>query len=75
MGSEMCIRDRIEAEGVPAIFGDAASSDDLLSTVAEEAGVEVGNLFTESLGGGDSNADSYIEAVRTNADLIAELLA
>ena len=65
----------IEAEGVPAIFGDAASSDDLLNTVADEAGVEVGNLFTESLGGGDSNADSYIDAVRTNADLIAELLA
>ncbi len=74
-GSLAELVEEIEAEGVPAIFGDAASSDDLLSTVAEEAGVEVGNLFTESLGGGDSNADSYIEAVRTNADLIAELLA
>lgn len=74
-GSIADLVEDIEAEGVPAIFGDAASSDDLLNTVADEAGVEVGILFTESLGGQDESADSYIDAVRTNADLIADLLA
>ena len=66
----------IEHEGVPAIFGDTSSSDELIQTLADEVGeVEVIELFSESLGDSDSDGATYIEMVRTNADRIAGALA
>ena len=58
-----------------AIFADASSSDALAQTLANEVnGVEVINLFTESLGDPGSSGDSYIDMVRFNAEAIASAL-
>ncbi|MGF1599169.1 MAG: metal ABC transporter solute-binding protein, Zn/Mn family [Acidimicrobiales bacterium] len=66
----------IESEGVPAIFADTSSSDDLANTLAAELGdVAVVELFSESLGSDDSGGGTYLDMVRTNAQRIAEALA
>ncbi|HEX6422959.1 MAG TPA: metal ABC transporter substrate-binding protein [Acidimicrobiales bacterium] len=66
----------VEAEGVPAVFADTSSPDDLAETLAAEVGdVAVVELFSESLGAESSGADSYAGMVRSNATRIAEALA
>lgn len=66
----------IEHEGVPAIFSDTSSSDELANTLASEVGdVAIVELFTESLGPDGSGGASYIEMVRSNADRIVGALA
>lgn len=66
----------VEAEGVPAVFADTSSPDDLAETLAAEVGdVAVVELFSESLGAEGSGADTYAGMVRTNATRIAEALA
>ena len=65
----------IEAEGVPAIFTDAASPDALAATLADEVGdVAIVELYTESLGDAGSDGATYIDMVRTNAERIAAAL-
>ncbi|HEX6568931.1 MAG TPA: metal ABC transporter substrate-binding protein [Acidimicrobiales bacterium] len=67
----------IAAEGVPAIFADTSSPDDLADTLAGEVGGDVGvvELYSESLGEAGSGADSYVGMMRTDAARIAEALA
>ncbi|MBA2496691.1 MAG: zinc ABC transporter substrate-binding protein [Acidimicrobiia bacterium] len=67
----------IDAEGVPAIFGESSSSAQLAEALADSAGgdVEVVELFTESLGEDGSGAETYVGLIRTDAELIAEGLA
>jgi len=66
----------IEHEGVPAIFSDTSSSDELANTLASEVGdVAIVELFTESLGPDGSGGASYIEMVRSNAERIVGALA
>ena len=66
----------IRDENVSAIFADAASSDTLAQVLAEEAGdIQVVSLFTESLGEAGSMGATYLDMVRTNAELIAEGLS
>ncbi len=66
----------IEAEGVPAIFSDTSASDELAQPLADEVGdIEVIELFTESLGDGDSDGATYLDMVRANAERIAGALA
>jgi len=61
----------IEHEGVPAIFADTSSSDELAQTLAAEVGdVAVVELYSESLGSADSDGASYVAMVRTNAERI-----
>ena len=64
-------------ENVSAIFGDSATSPQLLETLSAELGgtVAVVELFVGSLGAPDSGADTYIEMMRTNATRIASALA
>ena len=65
----------IELEGVPAIFAETSSSDELAQTLAPEVGnIEVVTLFSESLGDADSGGASYVDMVRTNANRIAAAL-
>ncbi len=66
--------------GVPAVFADTSSPDDLAAALADEVGDEVGDvavveLYSESLGEPGSGADTYAGMVRTNADRIAGALA
>jgi len=64
----------IEAEGVPAIFADTSSSNDLAQTLAAEAGdIAVVELFSESLSD-EPDGNTYIAMVRTNAERIAAAL-
>ena len=67
----------IQDQDVPAIFGDATLSNEILEILAAEAGrdVQVVSLFIGSLGGPDSGATSYEEMMMTNADRIAQALA
>jgi ABC-type Zn uptake system ZnuABC Zn-binding protein ZnuA len=61
---------------VPAIFADTSAPADLARTLAEDVGgIDVVELFSESLGGPDSEGRSYIEMVRTNAERIADALS
>ena len=67
--------DVIKDYEVPAIFADVASSDVLAAMLADEVGgIQVINLYSESLGAEGSGAATYLEMVRTNAELISEAL-
>ena len=69
------LAEEIEENQVKAIFADASSSAALAQTLADEvAGVEVINLYTESLGDPGSSGDSYIDMIRFNAEAIASAL-
>ena len=60
---------------VPAIFADTSAPDELAQTLAREVGdLEVVELFSESLGGADSEGATYLDMMRTNASRIAEAL-
>ncbi|MEQ8840335.1 MAG: metal ABC transporter substrate-binding protein [Acidimicrobiales bacterium] len=66
----------IEEEGVPAIFADTSSSDELVQTLASEVGdVAVVELYSESLGADDSDGGTYLDMVRTNARRIVDAVA
>ncbi len=67
----------VAAEGVPAIFADTSSKNELAETLADEVGgdVAVVELFSESLGDASSGGATYVDMVRTNADRIADALA
>jgi zinc/manganese transport system substrate-binding protein len=65
----------IEHVGVPAVFADVASSDELAATLAEEVGdISVVQLYSESLGTENSDGATYLDMTRTNAQRIAEAL-
>ncbi|MEC7608042.1 MAG: metal ABC transporter substrate-binding protein, partial [Actinomycetota bacterium] len=69
------IAEKVDENQVKAIFADASSSDALAQILADEVdGVEVINLFTESLGDPGAAGDSYIDMVRFNAEAIASAL-
>jgi zinc/manganese transport system substrate-binding protein len=61
--------------GVPAIFTQSGHSDELADALAAEVGdVEVVALFGESLGDEGSGAETYLDMMRTNAELIVGAL-
>jgi zinc/manganese transport system substrate-binding protein len=65
--------DQIEDEGVEAIFPEVAISQRLEQAIARESGADVGReLWTDSLGGEGSGAETYVDAMRANADALAE---
>ena len=69
------LAEEIKENNVKAIFADASSSDALAQTLAAEVeGVEIINLYTESLGDPGSSGQSYIDMVRFNAQAIASAL-
>jgi zinc/manganese transport system substrate-binding protein len=62
--------------GVPAIFAETTGSADLADVLADEVGgVDVVELFTESLGDEGSGAETYIDMMRSNASLVAGALS
>jgi ABC-type Zn uptake system ZnuABC Zn-binding protein ZnuA len=65
--------DQIEDERVEAIFPEAAVSQRLERAISRESGAEVGGeLWTDSLGSEGSGAESYLDAMRANAGVLAE---
>ncbi len=63
----------IEEEGVPVVFTEPQFSAGLADTVAGEAGVEVRELYTDTLVD-DEAGDTYEAMMRTNIDRISEAL-
>ena len=63
-------------EGVRAIFAETTRPSELDEALAAEVGdqVAVVALFTGSLGGPGSGAETYLDMQRTNAELIAAAL-
>jgi ABC-type Zn uptake system ZnuABC Zn-binding protein ZnuA len=58
---------------VEAIFPEAAVSQRLERAISRESGAEVGGeLWTDSLGGDESGAETYLDAMRANASTLAE---
>ena len=65
--------EQIEEEGVQAIFPEAAVSQRLERAISRESGADVGReLWTDSVGGEGSGAETYVDAMRANADALAE---
>jgi len=66
----------ITAEGIPAIFGETTQSTQLAEALAAEVGssVEIVLLYSESLGEPGSGAETYVEMMRTNGELISAAL-
>jgi zinc/manganese transport system substrate-binding protein len=67
----------MEHEGVRVIFAETTQPTQLAEAVAAElgAGVDVVELYTESLGGPDSGAETLAGMLLTNANRIAEALS
>jgi ABC-type Zn uptake system ZnuABC Zn-binding protein ZnuA len=67
--------DKIEAEGVPAIFTEASVNPELEEQLAEEAGVKVvDNLYGDNLGQPGTGADTYVGMMVTDTNLIVGAL-
>ena len=64
----------VRGYGVPAVFGETTVSERLAATVAEESGVKLVRLYSGSLGGQDSGANTYVSMVRANVESIVEAL-
>ncbi len=64
----------IDEYGVAAIFGETTVTERLAAAIANETGAKVVKLFSGSLGGPDSRADSYIAMTRTNVERIVGAL-
>lgn len=70
----------IEEAGAPAIFADTLAPTHLAETLASESStaVDVVELFSDSLGepgsDGETDGETYVEMVRSNADRIAAAL-
>ncbi|MBE9180400.1 zinc ABC transporter substrate-binding protein [Oculatella sp. LEGE 06141] len=66
----------VRAAGVPTIFAETTINPRLITTVAEEAGVELSPnpLYSDSIGAPGSEADSYIKMMVANTRSIVESL-
>jgi zinc/manganese transport system substrate-binding protein len=65
--------DQIKEEGVEAIFPEAGISKKLERAISREAGAEVGGqLWADTLGPEGSSGATYLEAMRANAQTLAE---
>lgn len=61
---------------VPAIFTETSANPQIAEVLAQESGVAVvTSLYSESLGGEDSPASTYIDLMRYNARTIADALS
>jgi zinc/manganese transport system substrate-binding protein len=65
--------EQIREEGVNAIFPETALNERLEEAVSREAGAEVGGqLWADALGPEGSGAETYLDAMRANADAMAK---
>ena len=68
------LEDTIRALGVPAIFTESTVNPNLAQQVAADMGVKLVALYSESLGGPGSGAESYIELMHYDVRAIVEAL-
>ncbi|XWX02978.1 zinc ABC transporter substrate-binding protein [Aggregatilineales bacterium SYSU G02658] len=75
-GQIATVIEEIRAAGVPAIFVENVGNSALMERIASEANVIVAPpLFTHGLGPVGSGAETYLEMMRYNIDIIVEALA
>ncbi|MGB9870350.1 MAG: metal ABC transporter substrate-binding protein [Anaerolineae bacterium] len=65
----------IRALGVPAIFAESTVNPALARRVAQDTGAQVVVLYTGSLGGPGSGAESYVAMMRYNVTAMVEALS
>lgn len=68
------LEDAIRVSGVKAVFVGSTVSPDLSRRVAEDTGVRLVFLFTDSLSPAGGGAESYIEFMRYNVNAMVEAL-
>jgi manganese/iron transport system substrate-binding protein len=70
------LAETIQAAGVPAIFAETTINPQLITTVAEEAGVQLASeeLYSDSIGGLNSPGNTYINMMIANTRTIVESL-
>jgi ABC-type Zn uptake system ZnuABC Zn-binding protein ZnuA len=68
------LQEQMRAQGAVAIFTGNTVNPALSQQVAQDTGVRVTPLYTDSLGAAGSEADSYVEMMRLNATRIAQAL-
>lgn len=70
------LSDKIKQAQVPAIFAETTINPQLITTVAQEAGVTLApdKLYADSIGVKGSEADTYINMLETNTRTIVEAL-
>lgn len=74
-GEIAALVEQIQSEGVPAIFAENIANDDLMQTIADEAGVTLApTLYTDALGEPGSDGDTYIAMMTYNTDTIVAAL-
>ncbi len=80
--TELSLQDRqamvksIRERGVPAIFVETSTNDELLTGIAKEAGIRIGEeLYSDAMGPRDSAAETYIGMMRENVLRIVTALA
>ncbi len=66
----------IQEQGVPAIFAENVSNNDLMQTIADEAGVALAPpLYTDALGEPGSEGGTYVTMMTYNTETIVTALA
>ena len=66
--------DVVREHDLPAVFGETTVSDRLAQAIARETGAELVQLYTGSMGGPVSCADTYLGMVRANVERIVDAL-
>lgn len=70
----LALLDMIQEHDVPAIFTENVASDSLAEQLADETGVQIVPLYTESLSEPGEGADTYLNYLLYNATAIANAL-
>jgi manganese/iron transport system substrate-binding protein len=68
--------DSVRAAGVPVIFAETTINPALMKTVANESGVKLASrqLYSDSIGAPDSDADTYVKIMVANTTAIVQEL-
>lgn len=68
------LQDQIKVQGAPAIFVGSTVNPRLAEQVAQDTGVRVVPLYTDSLSAADGPAPTYVAMMRANAQAIVDAL-
>lgn len=70
------IDEAIKKSGVPAIFVESTVDPKLIKMIATDNNIDVadGELFADSIGGEDTEGNSYYDMLKSNTDLISSAL-
>jgi ABC-type Zn uptake system ZnuABC Zn-binding protein ZnuA len=68
------LEDAIREFGVPAVFAESTVNPKLAEQVADDTGVRLVPLYSGSLGGPGSGAETYIQLIRYDVSAIADAL-